>query len=175
MGFKRYLSKHLILDGYNVLNAVPALKVKMSPTLEEGRNALNELLVEYAAITGEHVVVVYDAYKGRSKTAVIERTGHLEVVFTKENETADSYIESLAEALSTNKRNMVRVVTSDWAEQQIVLGTGASRVAPNEFYEDYLKIKGQLKKDFEHRPAFATLEGRISEQVLKELEKWRKG
>jgi len=174
MAFKVYLHKHLILDGYNVLNALEPFNALMQVSLEDARTALNEVLIEYAAITGEHVVIVYDAYKGRLKATNIEKRGRLEIIFTKENETADSYIESLAEDLSHNKRNMVRVVTSDWAEQQIVLGSGATRLVPKEFYQEYEKLKGNLKEEFAHKPAFATIEGRIDPEVLKALEEWRK-
>ncbi len=174
MAFKVYLYKHLILDGYNVLNALEPFSKQLKISLEDARQSLNDALREYTALTGEHVVVVYDAYKGKSKITKIEKFGQFEVVFTKENETADSYIEVLAESLSDNKRNMVRVVTSDWAEQQIVLGIGASRMVPKEFYQEYLKLKTNLKKEYEHKPAFATLEGRIETHILDELEKWRK-
>lgn len=174
MAFKVYLHKHLILDGYNVLNALEPFKAVMNLSLEDARTALNEVLREYAAISGEHVVVVYDAYKGKLKTTKVEKQDRLEIVFTKENETADSYIEGLAEDLSHNKRNMVRVVTSDWAEQQIVLGSGASRLVPKEFYEEYQKHMKNLRKEFEHKPAFATLEDRIDPSVLRTLEAWRR-
>lgn len=174
MAFKVYLNKHLLLDGYNVLNAVPELKKQMITSLEDGREFLNELLKEYSALTGEHVVVVYDAYRGKSKTTTVHKYKQLKIVYTKENETADSYIEMLAEDLSQNKRNLVRVVTSDWAEQQIVLGSGAARVAPLEFYQDYLNLKRNLKTEFAHKPAFATLEGRLPNDVVEALEKMRK-
>lgn len=174
MVFKAYLNRFLIIDGYNVLNALRQFEKQMSTSLEDGRTALNELLIEYAALTGEQVVVVYDAYKGRSKTAVIEKSGNLEIVFTKENETADSYIESLVNGLQQNKRNLVRVVTSDWAEQQIVLGSGATRLVPKEFYQEFTTLKANIKEVYAHKPSFATLEGRIDESVLEKLEKWRK-
>lgn len=174
MAFKVHLHKYLILDGYNVLNALEAFKSVMLLSLEDARAALNEVLKEYAAISGEYVVVVYDAYKGKLKTTKVEKEGRLEIVFTKEHETADSYIEGLAEDLNQNKRNMVRVVTSDWAEQQIVLGSGASRLVPKEFYQEYEKLMRNLRKEYEHKPAFATLEGRIDPDVLRTLEAWRR-
>jgi len=87
---KRASIKYVLIDGYNLINAWPNLKRLAETDLEEARSALNELLVEYNAYSGEKIIVVYDAYMVKGTTNRETDYKGLFVVFTKENQTADS-------------------------------------------------------------------------------------
>lgn len=174
---KRASIKYLLVDGYNLINAWPDLKSLAEMDLEEARNSLNELLVEYNAYSGEKIIIVYDAYmvKGTADRQINYKG--LSIVFTREHQTADSYIEIETEVLTKDMRNVVRVVTSDWAEQQMVMGSGAVRVSPREFFFEIERMETSLKRKQSHEQvnhARMVLGDRIDAEILKVLDKWRK-
>lgn len=167
--------KYLLVDGYNVINAWPELKRLSSINLEEARVALVDQLIDIGAYRGEEVIVVFDAYAVKGKKVKEDKYKGVLIVYTKENQTADSYIEIRVEALLKNRSNFVRVVTSDWAEQQMVLGSGAVRVSPRELKMEVSNIKKTLRKKYhkvENERKF--LEDALDKDVLEVLEKWRK-
>lgn len=167
--------KYLFIDGYNYLNSIGGFDGKVAGALEEGRRALVETLVEYQAYSGERIFLVFDAYTIKSFKAKIEKHNQIEVVFTKEFQTADSYIEIEVEKVAKDPKNLVRVVTSDWAEQQIVLGSGAIRISPREFSWELDKMKEHIKKDYiEVTKQKNQIEESLPTKVLEALEKWRK-
>ena len=134
-----------------------------------------ESLVEYQAYGGEKIILVFDAYTIKGSQVKIEKHYGIEVVFTKEFQTADSYIEIEVDALAKDPKNLVRVVTSDWAEQQVVLGSGAVRISPREFSWELEKMKQDIKKQYIEVPKQRSqIEGSLPEKVLEALEKWRK-
>ena len=100
----------------------------MDQGLEVARTELVGMMAEYRAFKGINVIIVFDAYLVKGSTRNKEKLKGIEVVFTKEKETADSYIERLIVELLSNKKNRVSVVTNDWTEQQMVLGGGATRI-----------------------------------------------
>lgn len=165
----------MIIDGYNVINAWSDLKKISEGSLEEGRNVLIERMSEYHSYTGAEVIIVFDAYQVKGTKVNKDIVNGVEVVFTKKNQTADSYIEREVEVLAKDKRNIVKVVTSDWAEQQIVLGSGGVRVLPRElkFQYDQMKTKIRKKTDKAQHNRM-NLGDRIDTRVLEILEKWRK-
>jgi len=136
------LKEFLIIDGYNVINAWSDLKVISEGSLEEARNVLIDKMAEYQSYTGAQVIIVFDAYQVKSTKINKDKINNVEIVFTKKNQTADSYIEKKVEGLAKDKRNIVKVVTSDLAEQQFILGSGGVRVLPRELEFQY----GQMKK-----------------------------
>ncbi len=167
--------KYLIVDGYNLINALHFLKKASESSLENGRLKLNNLLSEYAFYYKERVIVVYDAYMSNKRTRSIEEYKGIEVVYTKINETADSYIEITVEALMNNKRNMVRVVTSDWAEQQIILGSGGIRTSPREFNDLIKGMNKEIKDEYVNDVSpVNSLENRLDPSTLSKLDKIRK-
>lgn len=170
------MKHYLLIDGYNIINAWSDLKAVGGSNLEEARNILIQQLIEYKSYTGEHVILVFDAHlvKG-SNNIKQEFVQGVEVVFTKENQTADSYIEKKVEELTKNRRNKVKVATSDWAEQQVVLGSGATRVSARELKIELGMVKKSIqKKTEETNDVRSTLRDRIDDDVAQILEKWRR-
>ncbi|MDK2918097.1 MAG: uncharacterized protein PWQ37_830 [Candidatus Petromonas sp.] len=165
----------LIVDGYNVINAWDSLKEISRESLEEARNILIDQMAEYHSFTGMKVILVFDAYQVKGTQVKSENIKGVEVIFTKEHQTADSYIEKKVEELTKDKRNVIKVVTSDWAEQQAVLGSGAIRVTPREFEIDLEFMKTKLKEKMEKsQKKKGMLSERLDDKVLEILEKWRK-
>ena len=122
-----------IIDGYNVINAWPELKKYVDSDLEHARDLLIEKLVNYKFVTNENIVVVFDAHYVKDNRGTEKVVKGIEVVYTKEKTNADSYIEAQVALLAKDLRNVIKVVTYDFAEQQNILGSGATRVTPKEF------------------------------------------
>jgi predicted RNA-binding protein with PIN domain len=169
------LKSYLLIDGYNFMNAWWKLKGMEFGDLEEAREKLIDELIEYKWYTGENVAIIFDAYLVKGNLGKRERRRGIEVIFTKENETADSYIEKKVEMLTRDKRNHVRVATSDWAEQQMVLGSGAIRVSARELVIELESAKRNIRKKVEKtKQNRMTVEERIDEKILETLERWRR-
>lgn len=139
----------LLVDGYNVIHAWPDLKDLASVSFDGAREKLMEILKDYQGYTGEDVTVVFDAYRVSGGSGSHSRSGRLEVVFTRENETADRYIERRAMELSGTCQ--VKVVTSDQAEQMLALGTGALVYSSRRFLEILGEVRRQGLADLERR------------------------
>lgn len=173
-----YISrKFLVVDGYNVINAWDGLNKLYVEDLEMARDTLVGYILEYSRMKGYEAYVVFDAYNVKNKSEKIEDFHGVKVVFTKENQTADSYIEKFISSIS--KYDEVAVVTSDYAEQQIVLGKGCSRVPARELIEDLERLKkGLRKKNNTTSKKYNTmnrLENRIDSEIFQKLEKIRRG
>ncbi len=132
------------IDGYNVINAWPELKREQNFDLTSARSKLNDYIQEYASYYNEEVTIVYDAYMTKSKRVKSEKLHNLNIIYTKKNQTADSYIEKVVNELSKDIRITVKVVTSDWAIQRQIMGNGAVRMAPWELIDRYNKMKESL-------------------------------
>lgn len=138
----------LIVDGYNMIGSWPALvKLKNQEKLEDARDLLLATLSNYAKYEGIEALVVFDAQfvPGVQQTYKIQQ---LTVVFTKADETADSYIERTA-GERNNHLTQVTVATSDLAEQWIVFSKGALRTSANELYKSVQKVKTRIQQDAE--------------------------
>lgn len=139
-----------IVDGYNVINAWPKLKKLAKENLEDARNALIEELAEYKSLSGEEVVIVFDAYNlDRAKETTIIKYG-MKIVYTKRFQTADTYIEK--QILNIGRRHNLKVVTDDGQIQILATSKGASRMTSTELkaniYNNRLKIKRKKRTDF---------------------------
>lgn len=168
------MKEYLVLDGYNVINCWPELKFLMDESLEIARDALIDIMIEYGAFKGVNIIIVFDAYLVKGNTANKEKIKGVEVVFTKEMETADSYIERLIVELS--KENKVAVVTDDRIEQQMILGSGATRVSVKEMSEMFGRIKNEINEEIEiNNIQRNTLGDAIDITILMRLEKLRRG
>ncbi|MEJ8555218.1 NYN domain-containing protein [Tepidibacter sp. Z1-5] len=167
------MREYLILDGYNIINAWKELKELANESLEIARQKLAEIMVEHASYNGIKVIIVFDAYLVKGSRNVFKEYENLEVVYTKENQTADSYIEKLISQM--NKRDIIKVATNDWAEQQIILGKGAIRISARELRleVDFAKSK-ILKKTLQKKTKKNTLDSLIDEETLSKLEKIRR-
>ncbi|MBQ3667622.1 MAG: TetM/TetW/TetO/TetS family tetracycline resistance ribosomal protection protein [Clostridia bacterium] len=139
--------EYLLVDGYNIIHAWPELKGTLND-LERGRKLLSDILDNYAGQTDAHIILVFDAYKVKHNPGSSEKYGHIEIVYTREAQTADSYIEKLAYELSKNNR--VRVATSDGMEQLIILGSGALRMTASELKGEIEKSVTEIRKIMEN-------------------------
>ena len=142
--------EYLLVDGYNILYAWYDLEKATAEDLDFARSYLLTRLSNYAALKNVKVIAVFDAYKVKGGRGSVEKVGNISVVYTKEAETADSYIEKTAADISKNHR--VRVATSDRAEQLIIFSGGAFRVSASEFLkemEESEKLIGEIIKEKE--------------------------
>ncbi|GEL78086.1 NYN domain-containing protein [Tenuibacillus multivorans] len=164
----------LIVDGYNMIGDWPELQGLKDYRLEEARNRLIEMLAEYQAYTGYRVIIVFDAYgvKGTEKKGTKHR---VEVIFTKENETADERIEKLVNEVK-NVKTKVYVATSDFTEQWTIFSKGALRKSARELLLDVREIENDIQNDVKtHQVLQPKSKIPLSEDVLKAFEKWRRG
>ncbi|MDR1701793.1 MAG: NYN domain-containing protein [Sporomusaceae bacterium] len=141
----------LLVDGYNVINFCPDL-FSLPDNLEIARDKLVDILLEYGAYKEIKIIVVFDAHLAKGQGEEIIHAKHLKVIYTREEETADSRIERLSYQLAKEK-NRVFVVTSDQAEQMTVLGAGAFRMSAREFLADLLKVKNQIRREISEKEA----------------------
>ena len=116
--------EYLLVDGYNIIFAWDELKRIAESDLDGARQALLDILVNYRGYKGINVILVFDAYKVKGGTEKVEQINGVYVVYTKEKETADMYIERTTYDIA--RRHRVRVATSDNLEQMIILGTAPS-------------------------------------------------
>ena len=143
-GLKRaFGTEYLLVDGYNIIHAWDDLRKIAQVDLDGARLRLIDRLRNYQGWKKTKVIVVFDAYKVKGNPGSVERMGDLSVVYTKEAETADMYIEKTSYALS--KDNRVRVATSDGLEQMIILGHGAVRVPAAEFEYELKQVEGEIR------------------------------
>lgn len=170
------LKKILIVDGYNVINAWEELKKLADEKLEYAREKLNNLIGEYAQYSGYHTIIVYDAYKVRDSHTREEKIKNLEIVFTKENETADTYIERYITNLGPKKFLDITVATDDSAEQQVVIGKGGNRISTRQLYIEVGNINVKIAEKIQKTKITKknSLSDFISEDIAQLLDDMRK-
>jgi len=134
--------EYLLVDGYNVIFAWDELKAVAGDNLDAARKLLMDLLSNYQGFRKNRVILVFDAYKVPRGVGEVMKYHNIHVVYTKESQTADAYIEKATYTLG--KEHQVRVVTSDNAEQLIILGHGALRVPASTFREEVEAVEGQI-------------------------------
>ena len=141
--------EYLLVDGYNVIFSWDNLKKLSKDNIEGARNALINILCNYQGYKKCEVILVFDAYKVKGSTREVEKINNIHVVYTKEAETADMYIEKTTHTLAKNHK--VRVVTSDALEQIIILGNGALRVSSREFLYEIEQAQADIKSIIERQ------------------------
>ena len=140
--------EYLLVDGYNVIFAWDNLNKLAENSIDGARNALINILCNYQGYKKCEVIVVFDAYKVKGNHREIEKVNNITVVYTKEAETADMYIEKAS--LDLAKKHKVRVVTSDALEQVIILGNGALRVSSREFQAEVSAAEQTIRNIIEN-------------------------
>ena len=135
---------YLLVDGYNVIFAWDELRRLAEGSLDAARRRLMDILCNYAGYRRCVPILVFDAYKVRGGAREVERYHNLYVVYTREAETADMYIERATHELAKERRT--RVVSSDGAEQVIVLGHGALRVSARAFAEEVAAVEKEIRE-----------------------------
>ena len=126
--------EYVLVDGYNIIFAWDELKDLARTDLDQARQRLVDILRNYQAFRSCPVILVFDAYKVKNNPGSVETLGGLSIVYTKEAETADMYIEKVTHELG--RKHQVRVATSDGLEQMIILSHGALRVSATSFHEE---------------------------------------
>ncbi|EKQ52129.1 MULTISPECIES: NYN domain-containing protein [unclassified Clostridium] len=136
--------KTIFVDGYNVINSWPDLKQKKESSFEDARQTLIDKLHNYGVFKACKIILVFDAHKVIGSLEKKEEINkNISVIFTKDGETADSYIEKKVNALG--RKHEIVVVTSDNLEQQTVFQRGAVRMSSLEFYNEMLKVEKSIK------------------------------
>ena len=148
-GSRKAPKKHgpyLLVDGYNVIYAWKDLAEMARENLDAARGMLLDRLCNYQALKQCNVIVVFDAYRVKGHDTEISDYNNIHVVFTKEAETADQYIEKFAH--EHNKKYDIRVATSDGLEQIIILGQGCTLVSAREFEEEVISLEEQFREEY---------------------------
>ena len=140
------MENFLLVDGYNVIFAWDNLNKLSKQSIDAARMKLQDTLSNYQGFRKEHVIVVFDGYKVKGNPGEVHHYHNIDVVFTKEAETADQYIEKVTG--SYVRQGSVRVVTSDRLEQIIILGEGATRVSAREFQKEIREMKHHIRKNY---------------------------
>jgi ribosomal protection tetracycline resistance protein len=127
--------QYLLVDGYNVIHAWPELKELAQEDMDMARTRLLDALSSYQGIKKNRIIVVFDAYRVQSRTVAEVMDYHnIHVVFTKEAQTADEYIEKFAH--EHKKKYAIVVATSDALQQVIIRGSGAALLSARELKEE---------------------------------------
>ena len=167
--------KIIFIDGYNVLNSWPNLKGDKNDSFDARRLKLVNILHNYGSYHDCKVILVFVGYKVAGNIENKEDVNkNLSIIFTKDGETADSYIEK--EVHTMGRRYEVYVVTSDWLEQQTIFQRGAVRMSSLEFYNEVMQTEYSIRKKNQKSKVSNKnhLQDNIDENVLAVLESIRR-
>lgn len=141
------VQEYLLVDGYNIIFAWPDLRELTRTSMDAARMRLMDILCNYQGYSGSILIVVFDAYKVKGNPGSVETYHNIRVVYTKEAETADMYIEKTTKQIARKYR--VRVATSDGLEQMIILGHGASRMSAEAFREEVERVNKRICEELD--------------------------
>ncbi|WP_156291780.1 NYN domain-containing protein [Oceanobacillus salinisoli] len=164
----------LVVDGYNIIGAWDELKQLKDNDIGQARDRLIELMAEYQSYSGHRVIIVFDAYYVRGMESKLKEY-NIEIIYTKEKETADECIEKLVKKIK-NIKTQVYVATSDYAEQRTIFGQGALRKSARELYIELRDVERQISQSIEnHKQIKPHKKIELDEATLKKFEKMRRG
>jgi uncharacterized protein len=164
----------LLVDGYNMIGAWPELRKLKERDLSESRDRLIEKMAEYQAYSGFRVIVVFDAHFVRGVGRKYKNY-KIDVIFTRENNTADELIEKLVCELN-RKKTQIYVATSDYTEQSVTFGQGALRKSARELLNEINHIETEIDKEVKeiiNKKNSAKI--KLTNEVAEIFEKWRRG
>ncbi|MFX0548487.1 NYN domain-containing protein [Hathewaya histolytica] len=166
--------KIIFVDGYNVINSWPNLSKIKKDNFEGARQKLIDILQNYASYKGHKIFLVFDAHLVKGALEYKERVGNLIIIFTKNGETADSYIERSVNEVG--RKLDVCVVTSDSLEQQLIFQRGATRKSSIEFYHEINQINNRItnKINSNYAEQRNLIEDELDEDIINVLEKIRR-
>ncbi|NMW85976.1 NYN domain-containing protein [Peptoniphilus sp. AGMB00490] len=133
---------YLFVDGYNIINSWQNLIKLKNISLEDARKELIDVMIEFSHSTKEHIILVFDAYLVKKSGGKTYHRDGIDIIFTKEFETADHYIERQLDEIG--KLTNVRVATSDNVEQQIILSRGGTRISARELEAEVENSKNKI-------------------------------
>lgn len=137
---------YLLVDGYNIIHAWDELKELAKVNLDGARMRLMDILSNYQGYKKVNLIVVFDAYKIAGYQGEVSRYHNINVVYTKEAETADQYIEKVVHEIGRKYR--VTVATSDGLEQIIIRGQGAALLSAREFHTEVEEMNQEIRREF---------------------------
>lgn len=140
--------EYLLVDGYNIIFAWKELSELAKLDLNAARARLTEILCNYQGYRKMRLILVFDAYRVKGNPGSVEHYHNIDVVYTKEAETADQYIEKVTHEMS-RKSCLVRVATSDGTEQIIIMGAGAIRVSAMELFEEVRAAEEEMRENYD--------------------------
>lgn len=143
---KKTVNEYLLVDGYNIIFSWEELNELAKENMDAARYRLMDILSNYQGFKKCTVILVFDAYKVKGGLGEVQKHNNIHVVYTKEAETADQYIEKVTHELA--KDNHVAVATSDAIEQVIILGKGAIRLSAKDLKEEILRVNNIIRQDY---------------------------
>ena len=143
---RKPVKQYLLVDGYNVIFAWKELDELAKHNLDAARSKLMDILCNYQGYHKKEVILVFDAYKVKGNPGEVQEYHNIHVVYTKEAQTADSYIEKATHELA--KKHDVTVVTSDGLEQLIIMGQGVRRVSSREFELQIKEMEQEIRESW---------------------------
>lgn len=148
--------EYFLVDGYNIIFAWEELRSLAEVNIDSARDKLMDICCNFQGYSGATLILVYDAYKVRGNTGSVQKYHNIYVVYTKEAETADQYIEKTVHKIG--KKHHVTVATSDALEQMIIWGEGAVRLSARGFYEAVQDAGRRMREEHSER-------GRLSQKM----------
>lgn len=167
--------EYLLVDGYNIIFAWEELRELSKINIESARNLLMDILSNYQGVIKSTLILVFDAYKVPENPGEQTKYHNIHVVYTREAETADQYIEKTVHEM--NRKYRVTVATSDATEQMIVLSQGALRMSARELYEEVCRVQKDIRENWlERYPGSKNyLLDHLPEELVREMEEIRLG
>lgn len=141
------MREYLLVDGYNIIFAWPELKKQADENLEAARYRLADMLCNYQGYKNIGVILIFDGYKSKGNEGSVFQYHNIDIVYTREAQTADNFIELVAQEMG--RKVNIRVATSDGLEQVIILGKGAARMSARELKLELDKTEKLIQKDLE--------------------------
>lgn len=167
---KKHEKDYLLIDGYNIIFSWESLKKTAEDSLEAARKELVERISVYKVFKGCEIIVVFDAYKVKGNRGEVEQDRGITIVYTKESQTADAYIEKAAKELT--KDYNVTVATSDGVEQLIIFSSGAYRMPASHLEDEVINVEKGVRSLMEQYNTESDTSGFL--KVLEEkLAKWK--
>ncbi|MDD4113374.1 MAG: TetM/TetW/TetO/TetS family tetracycline resistance ribosomal protection protein [Herbinix sp.] len=167
---KVYALEYLLVDGYNIIFSWEELNELAKANMDAARYRLMDILSNYQGFRKCKVILVFDAYKVKGGVGSIQKYHNIDVVYTKEAETADQYIEKVTHEIARD--NHVTVATSDALEQLIILGKGANRLSANDFKDEILRVNNTIREDYleKHCIGRANIGDQFGDDVIEYIE-----
>jgi predicted RNA-binding protein with PIN domain len=169
------MDEYLVVDGYNIIGDWPELVKLKEIHLEDARDRIIDLMADYQAFSGVKVYLIFDAYHVPGLGGKYDHR-NLNIIYTKEKETADELIERLVTNI-IGRRKQVYVATSDMTEQNVIFGKGALRISARELLnkvkESRKEMRSKIKQD--SAPARNSFDSNLSKELKQLFEKWRRG
>lgn len=137
----------LIVDGYNIIFAWKELKEIAETDLEAARMRLADILCNYQGYKKNEIILIFDGYKSKGSPGSVVHYNNIDIVYTRESETADQFIESVSQQMAKNYQ--IRVATSDGLEQLTILSSGASRVSARELKREIREAEREIKLHYD--------------------------